>query len=249
MGRAFDIRNEIAVDATPEQVWQAIATGPGIDSWFMGRNEVEPREGGTVTMTVAGAPMISTVTAWEPRHRFAHRSGEAEDGTFHAFEYLIEGRDAGSTVVRLVHSGFLGNDDWAAEYDGLTKGDRMYAYKLAAYLDHFVGQVATATVMVFGPQVPDPERAWTTLRTGLGLAGPVQEGDPVRLTPAGLDPIEGVVDYATPEFLGVRSKDGLHRFMHGYQDTVVVEQQLFGSDLDAGQIEQAWQAWLAVVFG
>jgi hypothetical protein len=29
-------------------VWEAIATGPGLDSWFMGRNEVEPREGGTV---------------------------------------------------------------------------------------------------------------------------------------------------------------------------------------------------------
>ena len=34
------------VHATPEEVWQAIATGPGIDSWFMGRNEVEPGEGG-----------------------------------------------------------------------------------------------------------------------------------------------------------------------------------------------------------
>ena len=28
-----------------------------------------------------------------------------------AFEYLIEGRDGGSTVLRLVHSGMLG-DDW-----------------------------------------------------------------------------------------------------------------------------------------
>jgi hypothetical protein len=26
-------------------VWEAIATGAGIDGWFMGRNQVEPREG------------------------------------------------------------------------------------------------------------------------------------------------------------------------------------------------------------
>jgi uncharacterized protein YndB with AHSA1/START domain len=32
----FEIREEIALDATPEQVWEAIASGPGMDSWFMG---------------------------------------------------------------------------------------------------------------------------------------------------------------------------------------------------------------------
>jgi uncharacterized protein YndB with AHSA1/START domain len=47
MPRGFELRKEITLDATPEQVWEAIATGPGIDAWFMGRNQVEPREGGT----------------------------------------------------------------------------------------------------------------------------------------------------------------------------------------------------------
>ena len=42
MGHDFETRNEITVDATPEQVWEAIATGPGIDSWFLGRNQVSP---------------------------------------------------------------------------------------------------------------------------------------------------------------------------------------------------------------
>lgn len=41
----FDLRKEITLDATPQQVWEAIATGPGIDAWFMGRNQVEAREG------------------------------------------------------------------------------------------------------------------------------------------------------------------------------------------------------------
>ncbi|WP_344594066.1 hypothetical protein [Actinomadura vinacea] len=28
------------------EVWAAITTGPGADSWFMGRNETETPEGG-----------------------------------------------------------------------------------------------------------------------------------------------------------------------------------------------------------
>ena len=95
MGHDFDTDNQISVDATPEQVWEAIATGPGIDSWFMGRNTVEPREGGSTEMVVAEMfTAHGSVTAWEPPHRFATRSDTARDGTFHAFEYLVEGATA-----------------------------------------------------------------------------------------------------------------------------------------------------------
>ena len=31
MAHPFEVRKDIEVDATPEQVWEAIATGPGID--------------------------------------------------------------------------------------------------------------------------------------------------------------------------------------------------------------------------
>ena len=40
MGHQFEDALETEVDATVDEVWQAIATGPGIDSWFMGRNSV-----------------------------------------------------------------------------------------------------------------------------------------------------------------------------------------------------------------
>ncbi len=46
MGREFDSVDSVEVAAMPEQVWQAIATGPGIDSWFMGRNEVDELQRG-----------------------------------------------------------------------------------------------------------------------------------------------------------------------------------------------------------
>jgi uncharacterized protein YndB with AHSA1/START domain len=246
MAHPFEFTHEIEVEATPEEVWEAIATGPGIDSWFMGRNEVEPREGGTARMTLPGFTMEDTVTAWDPPRRFATRSPEGEDGSVHAFEFIVEGREGGSTVVRWVHSGFLG-DNWEAEYEGLREGDPMYFDKLVQYLTHFRGRTATP-VNVFGPKVEDREHAWKLFREGLGLPGPVAVGDEVRLTPEGLVPMEGVVDYVSPSFLGVRTGDGLYRFIHGFEGTVGLGHHIFTEGLDQEETEAAWRSWLTRVF-
>ena len=65
MAHPFEFTHEIEVDASPEEVWEAIATGPGVDSWFMGRNEIEPREGGATRMDMGGGSTEeATVTAW-----------------------------------------------------------------------------------------------------------------------------------------------------------------------------------------
>ena len=41
------VQAEVEVPGTPEEVWQAIATGPGISSWFV-PTELERREGGAI---------------------------------------------------------------------------------------------------------------------------------------------------------------------------------------------------------
>jgi uncharacterized protein YndB with AHSA1/START domain len=247
MTHEFELRNEIDLDATPEQVWDAIATGPGIDSWFMGRNEIEPREGGTGRFTIGGQTSTSTVTAWEPLRRLAYRSGEGEDGTFMAVEYLLEGRGQSSTVLRLVQSGVLG-DDWESEYEALTAGWDMYLFTLAQYLHYFPQRAATAAVSAMRPQAGDSEQVWAVLKRELGLAEAVAEGDRVRLTPAGLPAMEGVVDYAgLPTFLGVRTPDGLYRFIHSGSargNVVVLGHHVFSADVDEKTTEHAWQTWL-----
>jgi uncharacterized protein YndB with AHSA1/START domain len=248
MPREFKLQKEITLDATPDQVWEAIATGPGYDAWFMGRNEIEPREGGTVRMTIGGQTEESTVSAWEPGKRISVRTPETPDGRFMAFEYLIEARAGGSTTLKVVHSGFLG-DDWEAEYDALNEGWDMYLDQLAQYLTFFEGRAATP-VSAFQPQGnPDREQTMSRYRTGLGLGGPVAKGDEVRLTPEGLDPIDGVVDYLSPSFLGVRSADGLYRFIFGYNGTAVVGHHLYSASADEEQATRDWQAWMTKVFG
>ena len=41
MGKEFETRLDATVEASPEQVWDAIATGPGVSSWFVGRTEID----------------------------------------------------------------------------------------------------------------------------------------------------------------------------------------------------------------
>ncbi len=178
MGRAFENRREAEVPASPDEIWAAIASGPGIDSWFMGRSEVQPGADGTVR-TVFGeyAPELD-VTAWDPARRFAYRSGEAPDGRFIAYEFLIEGRAGGSTVLRTVTSGFLPGDDWADEFEAMTLAGAMYFRTLVEYLAHFAGRFA-APVTAFGP----PDTTWTRDRALLCRALGLSEAPPTGSAP------------------------------------------------------------------
>ena len=64
------VQVEVEVPGTPEQVWQAIATGPGVGAWFV-PTEVDGRIGGTVTSHFGGGmDSVATITEWDPPHRF-----------------------------------------------------------------------------------------------------------------------------------------------------------------------------------
>src|SRR5680860_1322753 len=63
---------EVEVPASPEAVWRAIATGPGIEAWFVPA-EVDEREGGTiVTHHGPFGDSTGTVTVWDPPRRFVY---------------------------------------------------------------------------------------------------------------------------------------------------------------------------------
>jgi uncharacterized protein YndB with AHSA1/START domain len=246
MAHRFEIPQDVEVDATPEQVWEAIATGPGWDSWFMGRNEIEPREGGTTRWSIGGYTAESTVTAWDPPKRFVTTGLASPDGSMHQFEYRIEAREGGRTAIRYVHSGMLGGD-WEAEYEAMSEGDPMYFQKLVEYLTYFSGRFAVP-VDAQGPEVSDREHVMSAFRRALGLPADVKEGDEVRLTPEGFAPIDGVVDCVSQSFLGVRSSDALYRFIYGFTGVVMVGHHLFAPGADQEQAEGAWRSWLERVF-
>jgi uncharacterized protein YndB with AHSA1/START domain len=248
MGHEFAQHNEAEVPASPDQVWAAIATGPGIDSWFMGRNEVQAGAGGAVR-TVFGeyAPELA-ITEWDPARRFAYGSGRAPDGRFIAYEFLIEGRAGSSTVLRTVTCGFLPGDDWADEFEAMTLGGELYFRTLVVYLSHFAGRFAVP-VTAFGPPGTRWSRDRSLLCRALGLP---EEPKPEEPKPGDLvrfvgetGPAEGVVYFANAHSIGVCTPDGLYRFMRGFAKPVIAAHHLFGADAEPDQARQAWEAWLS----
>ncbi|MFD7654365.1 SRPBCC domain-containing protein [Actinosynnema sp. NPDC059797] len=234
MGHAFEGVNEVELDGvTPEQVWEAIATGPGIDSWFMGGNEVEP--GAAVRQAFGGYAPSHPVTAWEPGKHLAYGGEKAPDGRFVAYEFLIEGRDRGSTVLRMVAGGFLPGDDWEDEFEAMTAGGEMFWQTLVTYLRHFTGRTARP-VTAFGPPVGEWAATWARLGHRLGLDRAPRTGDEVTL-----DGVPGVVYFANSQTVGVRTADAMYRFFRTLHGGLAAMHHVFaGDDRD----ERAWSAWV-----
>ena len=246
MGHPFEITETIDVDATAEQAWDAIATGSGMDSWFMGRNTVEPREGGTTTFSIGDFTQTSTVTTWEPPTRFAYSSEQGAVGTFHRFDFQVTERQEGGVSIRYEHAGTLG-DDWEAEYEAMQEGDPAYLFKLHQYLTYFRGRYATS-VEVIGPEIAGRERAMAIYRRELGLADDVRLDAPVKAELEGVGTIDGSVDFLSPSFIGVRTDDAILRFIWAFDGRSYLGHHLFAEGVDRAEAERAWGAWLTRTF-
>ncbi|SNS92600.1 hypothetical protein SAMN06309944_1392 [Micrococcales bacterium KH10] len=237
MSSNFEIRKQIKLDATPEQVWRAIATREGQTAWSPDPDAIE-QEGMEIERD-------------EP-NRLTVRTPTEANGSFHAFEYVIEAQDDSTTVLRFVHSGFLG-EDWNDEfnYEEMTSyGWDMYLHTLAQYLTYFPDQPATY-IEATAPERSSTKEAWTVLEKALGLTGPVELGDAIELTPQGLPPIRGIVDYIEPgeEFLAVRTDEGLFRF-HSLAPMgmpIAVGHYIYRK-VDRDAVTEQWRAWLERVF-
>ncbi|GAB3063332.1 SRPBCC family protein [Sediminivirga luteola] len=236
MSKEFKIHKEVVLEGTPEQVWHAVATPEGQAAW-----SPDPY----------GSLEGMHVERQEPR-RFAVRTPEAENGAVHVFEYLVEARDSSTTVLTFVHSGYLGHD-WDAEFDygELTgHGWDMYLHTLSQYIKHFAGRPA-AFVVAEGPAVSATPEAWKTLENALGVEGPVEVGQHLRLTPEGLPVLDGVVDYAQPgaDFIGLRTDDGLYRFHErSVMGLPIAVGHYIYRDIDREGTEKAWKEWLDGLF-
>lgn len=248
---ARDMEKRIELDAAPEQVWEAIATGPGISAWFV-PNEVEPGVGGAIRQAFgSGFDVTGKVTAWEEGTRFAYgAAAEPPEGTAnYAFEFLVEGRAGGGTVLKFVQSGFLDGPGWETEYNSFDAGWDLFFLNLREYLAHFAGQPAH-TVVTMAYVAGDAESAWPVLHRALGLAGHPSVGDRITLAPDGPAPITGIVDVAGEEFLGVRSAHGLHRIGAEGEDGCGVSayHYFYGEPVDVEAITASWQGWLSALF-
>lgn len=191
------VQVEVEVPGTPEEVWQAIATGPGISSWFVPA-VVEERDGKPVAMTLTFGPGMdsrSVVTAWDAPRMFAKESrGWMPGSPSMANEWIVEARDGGTCIVRIVHSLFASTDEWDNQLEATKSGWPAFLRTLQLYLTHFRGQHATL-MQLSAPAASTDAAAWTSLTTALGVAG-LPVGQPWT-APAGVPALSGVVEYVT----------------------------------------------------
>jgi uncharacterized protein YndB with AHSA1/START domain len=191
------VQVEFEVPGTPEEVWQALATGPGISSWFV-PTEVEERDGKPVAVKFNFGPGIeprAVVTAWDPPRSFAQEAaGWSPDSPPIATEWSIESRRGGICVVRIVHSLFASTDDWDYQLEGAKGGWAGFLNILRLYLTHFRGQ-RSAIMQVTAPVATTEAETWDTLTSALAVKG-LSVGQ--RWTaPAGVSPLSGVVELVT----------------------------------------------------
>jgi hypothetical protein len=228
MAREFEIRREIELPATPEEVWEAVATGPGNEAWLF-PNLIDPGQ----------------AQVYEPPHRFLIRV-EGEDGWFNSIEDVIEARSGGTAVLRYVHSGIF-TEDWDDQYDAAGEHTDFYLHTLGQYLEHFAPKTASyvggGPGGLQGPEASMTPDAFEKLKRELGASA---EGDRVSLPNGGGD---GVVDYATDKFLGVRTGDALYRFFgrNAFGGPVGMSIHHFG-DVDVEAATRDWSEWLNGVY-
>ena len=195
-GRRY-VQIEVEVPGTPEEVWQAIATGPGISSWFV-PTEFEERDGKPVAVKLnfgPGMESTSAVTAWEPPQKWAAQSdGWIPGMPPMANEWSVEARGGGICIVRIVQSLFASTDDWDNQLESAAHGWPGFLRTLRIYLTHFRGQ-RSAMMKWMSPTTGTEAEAWDALTTALGLKG-MRVGQ--RWTaPASVPALSGVVEYVT----------------------------------------------------
>ena len=253
------VEMELLVPGTPEQVWQALATGPGNAAWFT-KGEIEPRVGGVFRIDFGqGAVSSGEVTMWEPPRQFSYVERDWEPGAPPvATEITITSRSGDRCVVRMVHSLFASSDDWDDQLEGFESGWPGFFAVLRVYLAHFAGSGA-ASFMAVTPASTDSLSAWLRLGEVLGLLG-ANVGER-RTATSGPEPWSGVVEHVR--------QDAQQRYMllrldapspgvalvgtyeKGGGTNVSLCRYFYGEDAGAlaASSEPCWRDWLTKTFG
>ena len=177
------VEHRVEIDASPERVWRALASGEELERWFPLEARVEPGAGGTVWMSwgneYAGE---ASILQWEPPRHLRTTWGAPENGEqAQVTDYWIEGR-GGSTVLRVVTSGFPADASWDEWVEGTRLGWRYELISLKHYLEHHADRDRWVVYLRRRVQMTRRE-AWARLMAPDGLTLPAIEGEPVSDEP------------------------------------------------------------------
>jgi uncharacterized protein YndB with AHSA1/START domain len=165
------VEMQFTVPGTPEQVWQAMATGEGNAAWFT-KATIDERVGGVLKFHFgADATTAGEVTTWQPPHLFGYVERQWGEGAPPlATEITITARSGSQCVVRMVHSLFSSTDDWDDQMESFESGWPGFIEVLRIYLANYAGLKATSFQVVHTVQA-EHRIVWSKLLEELKLTG------------------------------------------------------------------------------
>ena len=248
------VQVEVEVPGTPEEVWQAIATGPGISSWFVPA-EFEEKDGKPVAVKLNLGPGMESRISGDGlgsaaevgcRGPMAGCLACRPSRTSGAWKLAEEASASSALSKAFSPARTNGTTSWKAPNHGWPG----FLRTLRIYLTHFRGQ-RSAMMQWMAPAAGTEAEAWETLTAAVGVKG-VSVGQ--RCTaPAGVPAFSGVVEYVTqsPNDALLRlDKPGpgvaaLGTFNMGGPSMVALNFYLYG-DQAAGTVAHEtplWDAW------
>lgn len=240
----------LEINAPASAVWKALTDGAELKRWFPLEASSTPGKGGSIWISW-GMPFDGecAIEIWEPeRHLRTRWPWQADSApvapgepVLVAVDYHLEAR-AGSTVLRIVHSGFGRDAAWDNELESVRHGWRYELQSLKRYLERHLGEdrrVVWLRRTFKGSRV----KAWPRLLGPEGLGGhgglgALSAGEPFALGAAGGDAVRGrvMVNEGPRQFFGTAEnlKDGLVRL------------ELEGPAIDSEDATHHLWLWLSV---
>lgn len=194
----------LRVSATPQEVWDAIATAEGLERWFPLDAGVKPGVGGTLFTSWRNEHQWTCpITIWEPPLRLRNLwcAADTPEPQQMGVDWFIS-RDGNETVIRLVHFGIGFGGEWDQMYDGVSRGWEFELESLRRALDEHPGQgrQVVYTVVRLGDMPQD--EAWRRVFAASGLLAPelasLKEGQSFASPLAGDFRLTGSVRRAIP---------------------------------------------------
>mgnify|MGYP003647235461 CR=1 FL=1 len=190
------------VPGTVEEVWEAIATGPGIASWFV-PTDIELGKDGQPARVISHfsddgtMDSVSDILSWDAPNKFVGTSADlGPDAPEVLTEWGVKSLSGSTSTVYVRHSFATESDEWDGHLEDWEGGWPWFFNVLSIYLMNFRGQQASAfRVMGVAPQ-PTWD-AWDELAGAIGL-GESEVGTFVK-APDELPPLIGTVKYTSGE--------------------------------------------------
>ena len=217
--RTLEYALELA--ASPEDVWEAIATPQGLKNWFSYDARVRPGKGGTIWLSWGDFDGEAPISIWDPPNHLQQSEHRAPYGDPSqppadiAVDFFIAAGE-GTTTLRLVHSGMGPEAAWDGEYHATAEDWPWFLANLTHYL-HWHRGASREILHLAVPFEMTAAELWARLLGGKSSVGEgsghLREGAHYDLSLFGLEPIGGEVKILNPGRRFMGTIEGLNRAM------------------------------------